>query len=117
MMRRVIGGISLIWLYRDNKGTSPTTLSGVLANLFFCASIQFNQKLVQGFPVQQPAAAHDGVYLRRVSNVVERIRIEQHEISNLAFFNGAEFLHLAKKARGVNRGSLQCIHWTETSFD
>src|SRR5579862_1373327 len=54
-----------------------------------------------------------GANFLSVVDIVERVRVEQHEVGGLPVCNSAEIIGATKEFRGVKRHRLQRFKWSE----
>jgi hypothetical protein len=72
--------------------------------LLICGSSQlgFGQHFIERRPTKHPAICYNRIDTRGVSNIQERICIEQDKVRDLAFANRAEIRVASEKERGVD---------------
>src|SRR6266481_1429728 len=75
------------------------------------------QHLIEFNTREQLPVEYNGEYFSRVLDVCKRIRIEQHQIGQLALFYCTKLVFQSKKAGWITSGRLQCLHGSKTRPD
>jgi hypothetical protein len=66
--------------------------------------LDLGQQPVEVGPAVEPPVGDDGADVLRVRDVLQRVRLQQYEVGQLAFFYGAEFVGALEEAGGMERG-------------
>lgn len=64
-----------------------------------------------------PPIQNDGRHFLGVTNVLERVGVEEHKIREFSLLYGTELIFHLEKARGIQCGGLQGFQRSETGCD